>query len=401
MSAQSKPSPAEDWLHEHAAELPEEDLHLLARAQRTLLANVLEVSATSTDPLPWHPWRGICPSVYSYRGIWNWDSAFHAVGVSRWDPALAREQIHIFLERQLPSGLLPDVIYEDGTVLDAYGKPPVMPWAAVCVDRRDPDDEFLSLAYDRFVRYERHWARDRGGDEHGLFHYDSNSPDPEERLTQAKWESGWDDSVRWDDGIFEVWPIDLNCFMVMAYRSLATMAERLSLPGDRQGWQARERELADRINERLYDGETHAYLDYDFSRQRFVPALTPASFMPLYVGIAPSERAGRMAHLAVDSDRFHPGWPTVSYDHPCYANDSFWRGPTWLNVAYFALKGLKTYGFDRIADVGRATLLEWCRANPDYIYEYYDSRSGRGLGAPQFSWSAVFIMEFLLNWDGG
>ena len=215
------------------------------------------------------------------------------------------------------------MIYEYGSVLDSYGKPPVMPWAVMVVDRRDRDDGFLNLAYGRFVRYERHWARDRGGDEHGLFHYDSHSPDAEERLIQAKWESGWDDSVRWDAGIYEVWPIDLNCFMVMVYRSLATMAERLSLPADGRKWQERERGLADRINDRLYDEESHAYLDYDFSRQSFVQALTPASFMPLYVGIVTAERAERMARLAADPDKFHPGWPTVSYDHPCYANDSF------------------------------------------------------------------------------
>jgi hypothetical protein len=73
-------------------------------------------------PLPWHPRRGISPSPFRYRGVWNWDEAFHAVGAARFDPDLARDQIMILLERQRPSGALPDVIFENGTVVEKSGK---------------------------------------------------------------------------------------------------------------------------------------------------------------------------------------------------------------------------------------------------------------------------------------
>ncbi len=379
--------------------LSKRDRELFWRARETLQANILAESETSTHPLPWHPWRGICPSPFEYRGMWNWDSAFHAVGVSRWDPELAREQMRIFLDAQLPSGGLPDAILEDGTVIDAFGKPPVMPWATAIVDRRDPNDAFLSFAYNRFVAYETHWRRDRGGDADGLFHYDSLANDPEQKLTETKYESGWDNAVRWDNGIFELWPIDLNCYMVTLYRALAYMAERLSLPGQKKAWDERAKQLATRINAQLYDQDRGAYLDYNRHARQFSDVFSPASFMPLYIRIATRERAERMAALARDPKKLFPGIPTVAYDDPAYCSTGYWRGRTWLNVAYFALKGLKFYGCDAVADACRETILNWCHKNGDAIYENYDSRSGKGLGTKQFSWSAVFIIEFTLNWN--
>lgn len=36
----------------------------------------------------------------TYHGIWNWDSAFHAVAVSHWDGKLAGEQFEILFSKQ-------------------------------------------------------------------------------------------------------------------------------------------------------------------------------------------------------------------------------------------------------------------------------------------------------------
>lgn len=379
--------------------MSEKDFDLLCRAKDTLEANILTRPEKSLDPLPWHPLNGICPSQYTFRGMWNWDSAFHAIGVARWNPELARDQIRIFLEAQLPSGALPDVIREDGRIVDNFGKPPVMPWATAIIDQRDQNDDFLKFAYERFISYESFWRRERGGAANGLFHYDSLAEDPERRLLETKYESGWDNSVRWDKGIHDLWPIDLNCYMVTLYQALAYMADRLSRQREKTRWLGFKDQLVELINSRLYDEHRKVYVDYNRVTQKFSNVLSPASFMPLYVRIATAERAEHMATLAADPNKFFPGFPTVAYDDPAHDSTGYWRGPTWLNVAYFALKGLKFYGFDRVADTCRKTILDWCSSNSDWIYENYDSKSGRGLGAKQFSWSAAFITEFILNWD--
>ena len=100
---------------------------------------------------------------------------------------------------------------------------------------------------------------------------------------------------------------------------------------------------------------------------------------------------------AADPERFFPGMPTVSYDHPAYVADGFWRGPTWLNTANFALGGLIDYGFHVLADACRDTILGWCAANKNAIYERYNSRTGVGCSDAGFSWSAAFVIELILD----
>ena len=382
------------WLASLSNHVSPRDLALLERAAVTLQSNVLQPQPGQT--LPWAPHPGIIPSPAGYRGVWNWDAAFHAVGVSRWDPELAREQVRILLEAQLPFGALPDVIFEEGNVVTAFGKPPVMPWALEQVDRRAPDDAFLAWAYPRFVAYERHWHASRqAGD---LFHYDSADEDPDLRDKNAALESGWDNSVRWDQGARRWWAVDLNSYMVLLYRAMAYFAGRLGRPGEQAAYQAQAERQAERLDALLYDPSRGCYADRDFTTLEFSPVLSPASFVPLYVGAAPAERAASMARLAADPAKFHPGLPTVAYDDPAYASTGYWRGPCWLNTAYFAAKGLKDCGFTALAEDFRGTILGWAARDPDFLFEYYDTRSGQGLGARQFGWSAAFVIEFILNW---
>jgi len=368
---------------------------LVARAARTLESNILPTPTGAS--LPWHPYRGISPGASVFRGVWNWDSAFHALAVSRWDGALAREQVEMFLAVQQPSGLLPDLIWEAGGVVTAFGKPPVFPWAVEHVDRRRPDLDFIARTYANWVAYEAFWRRERGGDRDGLFHYDSSTQEPaDKRLTEIRYESGWDNSPRWDQGIVDVWPVDLNAFMVMAYRALDYLATRLGKEDDAREWCSRGQALAARIEQRLFDERTGSYQDFNFTKNEFNGVLSPASFMPLYIGSASSDRAAALAKIAADPNKFFPGLPTVAYDHPAYSQ-TYWRGPTWLNVAYFMLMGLKRYGYVELADTCRQTLLGWC-ASHDRIYECYDARTGKGLYAPDFGWSSAMVIELILDW---
>ena len=121
--------------------------------------------------------------------------------------------------------------------------------------------------------------------------------------------------------------------------------------------------------------------------------------MPLFVGIASNERAEAMSALGRDSNKFYPGMPTVSYDCEGYDND-YWRGPTWLNVAFFAVKGLYDYGFRDTATEIKEFLLDMCHAGLPFIYENYDSKTTKGRCNKSFSWSSAFIIEFILQLNG-
>lgn len=367
---------------------------LLQDAAGVLTGNILE-----GRDYPWYPFRGICPSLdREFRGVWNWDSAFHALGVSRFDSDLAREQILMWLSLQLPSGELPDVLMEDGELEDSYGKPPVMPWAAMIVNKRAPDSEFAVSCYKAFVKFEDHWRISRSSGK-GLFFYDSRAKDPVRRETEIRWESGWDNSVRWDNGIHNLYPVDLACFMVMLYEAMEYFSIETGQLDETDIWTKRRLQVSSAINSQLWSEEAGTWLDRDRFSGELSAVLSPACFMPLFIGIASQPQAESSAKLLSKTDIFFPGMPTVAYNHPAFNSRSYWRGRTWLNVAWFALKGLRNYGFTVETDEVRSTLLGWCMRHG--IRENYDSLTGEGLGASRFGWSAAFIIEFILGWDEG
>lgn len=364
----------------------ERDKRLFLRCYKNILANV-----TPSQGLPWSPYRGIKPGRNEYfPGIWNWDSAFHAMCVGRWDSKLAVEVLRAFMQYQREDGMFADVVRVDGKIEQISSKPPVLATYVLLTYQRSGDKEFLSESFERLKKNVVFWENARCKD--GLFFYDAEIEDPKARDVYAQWESGWDDSVRWDKDILKLYPIDLQCYMVMFYRALATIEEILG--GNTTCWKKKEIFLTEKIQELFYNEEKGIYTDIFKEDNTFSDVYSPASFMPLFIGISSMSQAKRVAEFA--KKHFYPAMPTVAYDDPAYVGD-YWRGHTWLNVAYFAIKGLKQYGFDELADEMRNTLLNFADKNEDGIYEKYDADTGEGKGCPCFSWSSAFIIEFIFN----
>ncbi len=377
----------DEWLNQFRDTVSERDLTLLARAREVLESNIVH-----PENSPWGDYDVISPWPGENAGIWNWDSAFHAMTVSRFNTPLAKNCINCFMRFQLDTGMLPDVIYARGEIVDNFTKPPVMPWGVLTVFMRDRDMDFLSENYARLVANEKFWVSRRC--DRGLFFYTAETNPEANNYLHPKYESGWDDSPRWDETIIDLWPIDLNCFMVTFYRSMAKMAEILEF--DSSEWKNKEKELSRLIEEKLFDNEVSAYVDRNRVNGKFSNVLSPASFMPLFVGIASKPHAEAMKRMAEDKNKFYPGMPTVSYDSPSYSTD-YWRGQTWLNVAYFAAKGLKDYDYGELASEIKEFLLSMVYDNLPYIWENYDTKQRVGKFCSNFSWSAAFIIEFILN----
>ena len=379
------------WLDKYKESLSPRDLDLLSRAYDTLAGNTVD-----SPDAPWAPYRCISPWIREITGIWNWDTAFHAMASSYFDTELAKDCLKGFMQFQKPDGMFPDVIYLTGKRVEELTKPPVLPWAAITVFERDSDLVFLQDAYSRFVKNEEFWVKKRM--QNGLFHYSSEGT-PEEIAKNdylfARYESGWDNSPRWDAPVIHFWPIDLNCFMITFYRSMAKIAKELGLSS--KTWEEKEANLTELVLDRLYDHENQCFADKNFVTNKFSSVISPASFMPLFIGIATQEQAAAMHLLASNPNKFYPGMPSVSYDDPTYST-GYWRGPTWLNIAYFAAKGLQRYGFHSTANGIREYILAMVDDNKDGIYENYNSKERKGLYWPSFSWSACFVIEFILNW---
>lgn len=376
-----------NFIDKYDKKLSERDMSLLERSFNTLIDN------RYVDLKPLYNNRTfLSPNIKKFNGVWNWDSAFHALGCAYFDKELAIEQIEGFLDYIGEDGMLPDVLWTSGEIGWHSSKPPVFPWAALEVSRRISDIGFLNRIYDKLVLNEKFWRTQRFDGK--LFYYDTYLHISEEKdLINAKYESGWDNSVRWDNGITNIYPVDLNCFMLMFYNSMYEISSLIKK--ENSEWKVKSEELAKLIEETFWDEELCAYTDRDRFNGQFVKCLTPASFMPLFVRIASQERAKKMAEIAADRNKFNATMPTVSYDDKGFSND-YWRGPLWLNTAYFAAKGLKNYNL-AVADEIKENVLNLVDFVKDGIYENYDTVNKVGLNVKDFSWSACFVMEFILG----
>ena len=70
----------------------------------------------------------------------------------------------------------------------------------------------------------------------------------------------------------------------------------------------------------------------------------------------------------------------------------YWRGPTWINAAWLLWLGLVRLGYGSEAEE-MGTRIRSAVASAG-LREYYDPRTGAGMGARDFAWSAL-AMEFV------
>ncbi|MFF2962438.1 trehalase family glycosidase [Streptomyces sp. NPDC057963] len=384
---------------------------------------------------------GITPSI-SYKwftgGIWAWDTWKQAVGTARFAPELAESQIRSMFDWQIrpdsttrpqDAGMIPDVIfYNDpahggGNWNERNSKPPLAAWAVWEVYARTGDRAFLREMYPKLAAYQAWWYRNRDHDHNGLAEYgataDPANDSPEERRLAAAWESGMDNAPRFDatlgTGIvanraaggtllgysLDQESVDLNSYLAADQGYLARIAGALGRGADARHWQQRSDATATAVRTTMYDATDGWFHDTALgtgapltSRGRGIEGA-----VPLWTGTASAGQARSVRDKLTDPAEFATTvpFPTVAKSSPYFSPTAYWRGPVWLDQAYFALGGLRRYGYGTDADALTDRLLTHASglAGNGPIMENYDPTTGAPLNAPNFSWSAALLLPML------
>jgi glycogen debranching enzyme len=89
--------------------------------------------------------------------------------------------------------------------------------------------------------------------------------------------------------------------------------------------------------------------------------------------------------------------PVPSYDRYGFAFSptQYWRGPVWINIDWFLMKGLERYGYEEHAAILRKAIITLC--GDEGFYEYFDPLTGMGHGSDLFSWSAALFLDVALD----
>lgn len=348
------------------------------------------------------------PSPSRYPWQWYWDSCFAAIVWRRFELARARAELETLLAAQRDDGFIGHTIFWDRPVslgrLPFYNvtsrrsfqtetiQPPLLAWAwKIAVG--DPRDEPRITAQVEWLTAER----DLEGD--GLLWI--VQPDESGLDASPKFEPVWG----WRANARPGFPLLVRRNHRLGFnarhireRGGPVLCETLVNTLWSLSLQALGRPSATpALVERLWDERRGLFVDWAEPGRVRPEVVTWDMLAPLALPDLP-ERIGRRLveeHLLNKREFLSPvAPPSVAASEPSYEPGGsrgplrrYWRGPTWVNSTWLLWLGLRRLGYDeeatRMAD-GVIGAVE-----REGLREYYDPRTGAGLGAHDFAWSAL------------
>ena len=335
--------------------------------------------------------EAMMPSKTSYVGLWLWDSAIHALAFQHTDPELARNQIRAMLALQLPDGMLPDAVYDEGVVSEIehpiraeVTKPPILAWVAIKLHETDPDIHFLEDIYIPLVRWNAWWFSMNDDDVDGLAQY--NHP----------YSSGLDDNPLWDYGMPVESP-ELNTYLCVQMDSLAHIADLIGLQVEADMWRRRANAIVDRMIQDFWNEETGIF--QATVNDKPIDVMTPFNLYPLWTNRLPRNIENRLIDHLTNPKEFWSEYaiPTVAYNDPHYDPEKMWRGPVWANINYFFTEALNNLGRDQLVQDLRNKTLKLIMKNGG-MFEYYNSHTGEPSqkAAEIFGWTAAVFIDMAI-----
>jgi hypothetical protein len=365
----------------------------------------------------WRP-PGFCvPNAATYPWQWLWDSCFHAVcwaHLGRTDRAIT--ELSNALAHQQADGFVPHMTYwsASGAADDethaafwrragtsSITQPPMYGHAVAELAHLGitvPDD-----VIERARRGLRHLLEDRNGDGRGprIFH---------------PWESGCDDSPRWDAwcGGSSAWsparwkqakgelvaalsfdlpsgsPRSSDAFEVVSAGFVALVAfnalELAGVTGD-EALAASAQRAVERLDAR-WSADHGTWVDeVVVGPATTAAARTADALLAVLVSRDDTAVAAAFDQL-LDGEQFGGrfGPAGVHRDEPAFDPHTYWRGPAWPQLAYLLWVAATRRGHAAAPSLAESLL---AGATGSGFAEYWEPDTGEGLGAAPQSWTAL------------
>ena len=347
---------------------------ILARCIHTLISNSTEAPGFLAGRISAFPSRGNYPTHFL------WDSCFQNLATELMHPRLAEDSLLLLTENLRPDGKMPHFLCSTW-VRPFESQPPLVGWAGLRLVKARNDADLAARLLPALQRNTRWWLSQRIT-RFGLI------------AATTGLETGWDDSPRFDHG--PTVACDMNSYLLMQMRACAEFSRML---GDKEAATTQMAE-ADRFAQRmvdvLLDKDTGLFWDIDVAGGKPVRIKTPACFLPMLADVPMPDSAMKKSirNVLLNPDCFFGKvpFPSVAYNETCYQPEKWWRGPTWLPVAYLMLLLLDKTGFRIEARTARETLYQMIIRDGN-IRELFHSQTGVGLGAHEQGWTAAICLR--------
>ncbi|MFC2059116.1 trehalase family glycosidase [Chloroflexota bacterium] len=401
----------------------------------------------------WKPWQKLKePWQVRYPHQWLWDSASHAIVLSRLDPDLAKSEVRSLICAQDEQGFIPHLIWNPKRMhwLDRmfhfvrpkrpgspYLQPPILAQVVEQIHRETGDDDFVSETVPSLIKFYLYIdrVRARSGDglaeiitsyesgkdrsrEYDLVYEGSNTVPPWRgpmtRLQIRYMLLGWDIERIFASNRFRVKDLLFNCIYAQNLSSLSRLLALVGDPDQASLFQKKAEQTEKSILTKMYDPESGLFFSLDSrnDRDRQIKVSTVSSLMPLILDSISQPQVERLiSEHMVNSKRFRAPYPipTEPLDRPIEkaVDNVIWRGcQTWGIINWYIVSGIRKQAsrfpehfeeYHKIAD--EITLKTYELVCREGFREYYNSESGRGYRARDFGMSTL-ILDMAYNYRG-
>ncbi|CAG9171162.1 alpha,alpha-trehalase TreF [Cupriavidus pampae] len=185
------------------------------------------------------------------------------------------------------------------------------------------------------------------------------------RDLRAAAESGWDFSSRWcdlpsatnghgrnDDADLAtirttaIAPVDLNALLWHAEANLAELSTAAGDPVAASRYREAAARRAEAISATMWDEASGTFLDLDWHRGERRPQLSAATLMPLFLRLATTAQAARVADAVAARLLEEGGLATTE----CNSGQQWDRPNGWAPLQWIGVRGLRHYGHNALAD---------------------------------------------------
>lgn len=226
---------------------------------------------------------------------------------------------------------------------------------------RMPDDEVLNRYYDNKSTPRPEGYRE---DVHTVLSAQQRLSTRTHLDLRAAAESGWDFSARWCKEPMQLYtvhttdivPVDLNCLLLILEQTIADAHRTMLNPIATKRYQQLAARRKAAINKYFWDEKTSYYYDFDLASGERKPLPTIAAVFTLFAGVADDEQADKVADF-IKKEFLKPGGLLCT----TVETGQQWDWPNgWAPIQWVAIRGLRQYGHDNLADDIKRRWLKTC-----------------------------------------
>lgn len=371
------------------------------------------------------------PSPHSYPYQWFWDSCFHAIILSHFNPKDAKAELLSLTSKQFDSGMIPHMIYwKTKTKVDfpiiEWGKedtstitqPPMLAYAVWQIYQKDKDKNFVKKIYPYLVKLYHYFLAER--DPHNIHLVSLINPD----------ESGEDNSPRFDTPLnlppkhsidenfkkrlelikankecefnapycmknfFWVKDVPMNAILIENLKIMSDLATLIRNSYDADYYFDRVKKYKQAMKQLMFEDNIYwpIYLNLKTNNYEKIKVKTWSIFAPLFAQVFTKKEAEFVIEkYLLNKKEFAASFmvPTVSLSEPSFSPDGFWRGPVWIAVNWFIVKGLQKYGYNDLAKRIKEDSIKLIEKSG--FREHFNPLTGKGLGAKDFTWAGLIL----------